>query len=268
MKILRLSPGIPFSFILLLALSTICSAADYSEISSRIDKLNKIIKGLESDNSRLKNVKRKYDSGKYYSINPEVEILIKKEDYQNKLDEFVQKNKITHLEYIDNIEYARENTEHNYKELLRRIRKLDQEISGCKKTLAALAALEKEKEKRFQEGHAFVEVKINKEKFSRPRKDLLRWDWQFRFDEINGVGVTINKCWVKGMRGSQVKENKPEVVNLRIEAFGSALLFKPYMQYGVKYDKKSPGIMNYIYSGTDDNGNKVEAKINITRYPK
>ena len=86
------------------------------------------------------------------------------------------------------IDEANKITKTLYDKILYTISKDTSELSEKKKELAKL---EKEFNQRHQEGRGYVEVKINKEKFSRPRKNVVRWDWQMRFDEINGVGVTI-----------------------------------------------------------------------------
>ena len=72
----------------------------------------------------------------------------------------------------------------------------------------------------------------------------------------------------KGYRGGQLKLNKVDSLNLRIEPYGSALLSDPYMQFSTIHNRTGPGKMKFIYSGIDDNGNKVEAELEITRYPK
>ena len=82
------------------------------------------------------------------------------------------------------------------------------------------------------------------------------------------MGVTIKKGWARGYRDGELKLNEVEPMNLRIEPYGSALLSEPYMQYGTKYDKMSPGKMKYVYSGVDDNGNQVKTELEIERYPK
>lgn len=267
MKNYRIIPIMIAALILILTVH-----ATHSAQNKEIEILIKDIKLIKYHKQYLKDAKGKIESGEYYIIwdyeslwDYESQRLISKKDFFNKLDKREATGEITPLQVIDYIDQAKKMTKETYNYLLRRIKELDEEISNKERELAKL---EKEESERFQKGRAHFEVKINREKFSRPSKDLLRWDWQFRFDEINGVGVTIKQCWTRGMRGSQVKENKREPMNLRIEPFGSGLLFTPYMQYGIKYDKKSPGTMKYIYTGIDDNGNKVKAKINITRYPK
>ena len=117
-------------------------------------------------------------------------------------------------------------------------------------------------------GHGYVEVTINKEDYLKPHKNLHRWNWQFRFAEINGVGVTLNKCWERGYRGSEEQVNRKTAVHVRIKPFGTAFLDKPFMQFSTNFDKSSPGTMKFIYSGVDDNGHKLKTKVlEITRPP-
>ena len=147
--------------------------------------------------------------------------------------------------------------------LVREIIHLNEQARKLRRELAEL-----EKKIGYQEGHGYIEVKVNREIFSRPSKNLLRWDWQLRFDEISGVGVTLTKCWERGYRGSKEKVNRQISINLRIDKFGSAFLDTPFMQYSTNYDKRSPGTMKFIYSGFDDNGNKVKTELlEITKYP-
>ena len=150
---------------------------------------------------------------------------------------------------------------------------LSKNNSELAKKKRELAELERGFNQRHQEGRGYVEVKINQENFSRPSKNVVRWDWQLRFDEINGVGVTINDVWTRGYRGGELKTDNVEFVGLKIEPYGSALLgsassSKVFMQYGTARDKTSPGKIKYIYSGLDDNGNAVKAEMEITRSPK
>ena len=210
--------------------------------------------------------KQKIDSGKYYLIYDEEweERLILKNDLIKDTDK--------PWEVAAKIDEANKITKSIYKRLLRTISQDNSELSEKEKELAEkrkeLAELGKESYQRHQEGHALVEVKINKEKFSKPRKNLVRWDWQVRFDEINGVGVTIKKGLAKGDRGGKQQLNKVDHLNIRIEPYGSALLSDPFMQFSTVHNKTGPGKMNFIYSGIDDNGNEVKAELEITRYPK
>jgi len=224
------------------------------DIGKMIDSLLKDIAMSESILKKCKIYKQKIDSGKYYSIN---ERLIPKDDLIKDTD--------APWEVAAKIDEAKKITKADYNRLLRTISLETAEIAEKKKELAKL---EKEINQRHQEGHAFVEVKINQEKFSRPGKNLVRWDWTLRFDEINGVGVTIKKGWARGYRGGELKLNKVDPLNLRIEPYGSTLFSKPYMQYGIVHDKTSPGKMKYVYSGIDDNGNEVKTELEITRSPK
>lgn len=245
--------------ILLLCITIPSNYAQGKELGKEIDRLNENINYLEKRIKMLKTYKQKLDSGKYYLLYDKEgdEVLVSKDDLIKDTDK--------PWEVAAKIDEANKTTKMLYDKILHSISLDTSELSEKKKELAKL---EKEFNRRHQEGHAFVEVKINQEKFSRPRKNLVRWDWQIRFDEINGVGVTIKKGLAKGYRGGELKLNKVDPLNIRIEPYGSALLSKPYMQYGTKYDKRSPGKMKYIYTGIDDNGNEVKAELEITRYPK
>jgi hypothetical protein len=229
------------------------------EIEKKIDQLNQDIKAIESQIKLIKMFKQKIDSGKYYFIydeNGSLE-LVRKDDYPKVTDE--------PWKVYAKIDKAKKITKIEYNNLLNIFSQKTSELSKKKEELAKL---EKEFNQRHQEGHAFVEVKINQEKFSRPRKNLVRWDWQIRFDEINGMGVTIKKGLAKGYRGGKQQLNKVDPLNIRIEPYGSALLSDPYMQFSTVHNKTGPGKMKFIYSGIDDNGNEVKAEFEITRYPK
>ena len=82
------------------------------------------------------------------------------------------------------------------------------------------------------------------------------------------MGVTIKQVWIRGFRGGKEKINRREPSHHRIEPFGSEFIDTPHMQFGTKYNKYGPGTMQYVYTGTDDNGNEVKAELEITRYPK
>jgi len=234
----------------------------YSAQDKRINELRKKIKKLERKKEKYENAKRIFEAGEYYNI-PLIG-FISKDDYKNKIGKLIVNNKIKISEGPLKILEAEKYTKEAYKELSFRIRENDWNISYYKKKLASL---EKERSKRFQKGHGYIEVKINSEKFSRPSKNLVRWKWQFRFDEINGVGVTLTKCWVRGYRGKEQRMNKRKSLNIRIEKYGSKFIDTPFMQYGIKHDKKSPGTMIFVYTGNDDYGNKVKAELRITRHP-
>lgn len=258
MNTTRIFPIILTSILLLcIAIST-----DYAlgeEISKKIETLNTDIKALEEHLELCELYKQKLDSGKYYLIYDKEgeEKLLRKYD--------LIKGTEKPWEVAAKIDEANKMTKRLYDRLLDTISQDKSELSEKKKELAKL---EKEFNQRHQEGHAFVEVKINKEKFSRPRKNLVRWDWQLRFDEINGVGLTIKKGLAKGYRSGELKLNKVDPLNIRIEPYGSALLSEPYMQFSTIHNKTGPGKMKYIYSGIDDNGNEVKAELEITRYPR
>ncbi len=253
MKATRISSIIAAS-ILLLCTTFLIHYAHGKELGKRIETLLQDIEFLESHLKMCNTYKQKLDSGNYYSID---EKLIPKDDLIEDTDPpWIVAAKIDEAKKI---------TKNEYNKLLNTISWDTAEIAKKKKELAEL---EKEFKQRHQEGHAFVEVKINQEKFFRPRKNVVRWDWQMRFDEINGVGVTIKKGLAKGYRGGKQQLNKVDHLNIRIEPYGSALLSDPFMQFSTVHNKTGPGKMNFIYSGIDDNGNEVKAELEITRYPK
>ena len=259
MKTIRIF-SIILASILFLCTTFLIDYAHGKDITKRIDTLVDDIAFLESHLKMCETYKQKLDSGNYYSID---ERLIHKDDLIKDTD--------PPWMVAAKIDEAKKVTKNEYNKLLNTI---SWDTAKIAKKKNELAELEKEFKQRHQEGHAFVEVKINQENFSRPGKNEVRWDWQLRFDEINGVGVTIKKGLAKGYRGGELKLTKVDPLNIKIEPFGSALLGSAtppsivYMQYGTKFDKTSPGKLKLIYSGIDDNGNKVKAELEITRDPK
>jgi hypothetical protein len=230
-------------------------------LASRIKDLKYSISKGEERLKYLNDILRKIETGKYYIIRDEkgkLSLELKK-DFLKKL------NELKPWEVINRVEAVKRDTKVEYDKLFKDCRSLSNQIDREK---IWLANIEKEYNKTFQEGRGYIEVKINKEKFSRPGKNLVRWDWQFRFDEINGVGVTIKQVWIRGYRGEKEKMNRRLPSNHRIEPFGSEFIDTPYMQFGTKYDKTSPGTMRYVYTGTDDNGNEVKAEFEMTRWPR
>jgi hypothetical protein len=246
---------------ILLLIATTANYAQNKNIIHEIEDHKKSISIYEDILKSFNNKLHEVESGKYYVLRDKKGkyILELKKDFIKKLDE------LEPWEVINRIDAANITKKILRDKLLKEIKDTSSVIDRYK---SQLAKLEKEYNKRFQEGRGYIEVKINKEEFSRPGKNLVRWNWQFRFDEINGVGVTIKQVWIRGYRGREEKINRRLPSKHRIEPYGSKFIDTPYMQYGTKYDKTSSGTMKYVYTGNDDNGNEVKAELEITRYPK
>jgi hypothetical protein len=259
---------IVLSTIIILIVTTVINAQESNTIlpvkrEEMLIQMKNLRLNISKNEEHLKyhnDILRKIETGKYYVIRDEKGKLSLelKNDFIKKL------NELKPWEVINRIDAVKRDTKVEYDHLFTECKAFSQSIEFEKKWLANL---EKEYNETFQEIRAYIEVKINKQKFSRPGKNLIRWDWQFRFDELNGVGVTIKQVWIRGYRGAKEKMNRREPSNHRIKPFGSVFIDTPYMQFGTKYDKTSPGTMRYVYTGTDDNGNEVKAELKITRYP-
>jgi hypothetical protein len=244
--------------ILLLCITFPLNYVQSRDLTEEIEDCNYSINKMEKYRKGLENIKQKVDSGKYYIIREKgIPKLVSKDDFIKKTEK--------PWEVLNKTDSAKKNTKSDYEKILGELRIVNYYLSREKERLDKL---EKELNEQHQEGRGYIEVKINQEKFTRPRKNLVRWDWQLRFDEINGVGVTIKKGLAKGYRGGELKLNKVDSLNIRIEPYGSAFLSDPYMQFSTIHNKTGPGKMKFIYSGIDDNGNEVKTELEITRYPK
>ena len=147
------------------------------DIADEIDARSYGIKKMEEIRDFLEKIKQKIDSGKYYFITDNDSLKLVS------IDKFIKQDD-NPLEIINKSDAAKKDTKNNYNKLLEKLKELNFYLTTER---IIVAKLEKELNKQYQEGRGYIEVKINKEKFSRPGKNLVRWDWVLRFDEINGV---------------------------------------------------------------------------------
>ena len=235
-----------------------------SKLDDEIKILKKKINLAEYLINNYKETKRKLDSGKYYvklnkSIGPVKNNLILQKEYLNKLDNNEPLKLYNAMNLIQN------HTKNEYNRLLYEIKEDSRSVEELKKTLTAL---EKKENQRHQEGYAYIEARVNRERYSQPRKNLHRWDWQIRFDETNGVGVKIYECWERGYRGSTEEVKRRTPMNVYVSPYVSAFIDTVFMQYSTYHDKTRSGTMKFIYNGIDDNGNKVKTELlELTRFP-
>ena len=234
------------------------------DIGEDIDNLRKKIEELKHDKFELERRKKLLDTGEIYIIHikykgSESYEWVKKDDFLRGMENLkpweafakTQSAKSHNKHESDLISADIQRTEHKLAELRKKLAKLENEIN-----------------QRHREGYAYIEARVNRERYSQPRKNLHRWDWQIRFDETNGVGVKIYECWERGYRGSTEEVKRRTPMNVYVSPYGSAFIDTVFMQYSTYHDKTRSGTMKFIYNGIDDNGNKVQTELlELTRFP-